>query len=57
MNDRWPRCQRGGGTESLKAPKNPGAGNRRTWMAGVITGEPQSAGNPVLGNGVRAGQD
>jgi len=26
-------------------------------MAGVITGEPQSAGNPVLGNGVRAGQD
>jgi hypothetical protein len=42
--------------ESLKAPKNPGARNRRTRMAGVITGEPQSGVNPVLGNGVRAGQ-
>lgn len=43
--------------ESLEAPKNPEHGNRRTWMAGVITGEPQSGVHPVLGNGVRAGPD
>jgi hypothetical protein len=43
--------------ESLKAPKNPGAWEQENVEAGVITGEPQSEVHPVLGNGVRAGQD